>query len=53
MNYESIIIQLTQAKTPTLEFLKKLKNAFAEEQKMSDLPSNIQLLQTYRSMVKA
>ena len=52
MNYESIIIQLTQVKTPTLEFLKKLKNAFAEEQKMSDLPSNIQLLQKYRSMVK-
>ncbi len=36
----------------TLEYLKQLKRDFAKQQKRKDLPSNIELLQTYRDLVK-
>lgn len=50
---KTILLQLLESKPQdlTLELLTELKRAFSRTHKLPDMPSNIQLLQAYRTLL--
>lgn len=48
---QQIIQQLLSNQIKDIDALKEAKRAFASEKKLASLPSNIQLLKTYRDML--